>query len=106
MRRASRFGNGSAEANRVYPCALPPLVLPAFVTGRATALSDWARTIGPVSDTATWFNFLASHDGIGIRNVYLGEYGRVDGSRVEGMPPSHRAPGSGGSRRSAIRRLP
>ncbi|MET0934235.1 MAG: alpha-amylase family glycosyl hydrolase [Mycetocola sp.] len=61
------FGNGSDEAHMVYQFALPPLVLHAFVTGNATALSDWASTIGPVSDTATWFNFLASHDGIGIR---------------------------------------
>ncbi|TDN90801.1 alpha-amylase family glycosyl hydrolase [Microbacterium sp. BK668] len=61
------FGDGSNEAHMVYQFALPPLVLHAFVTGRATALSDWASTIGPVSETATWFNFLASHDGIGIR---------------------------------------
>ncbi|MET0842750.1 MAG: alpha-amylase family glycosyl hydrolase [Mycetocola sp.] len=64
------FGNGSDEAHMVYQFALPPLVLHAFVTGSATALSDWASTIGPVSDTATWFNFLASHDGIGIRPTH------------------------------------
>ncbi|WP_019180896.1 sugar phosphorylase [Microbacterium yannicii] len=61
------FGDGSDEAHMVYQFALPPLVLHAFVTGRATALSEWASRIGPVSDSATWFNFLASHDGIGIR---------------------------------------
>jgi sucrose phosphorylase len=61
------FGDGSDEAHMVYQFALPPLVLHAFVTGHATALSDRAATIGPVSETATWFNFLASHDGIGIR---------------------------------------
>lgn len=61
------FGDGSDEANMVYQFALPPLVLHAFVTGRATQLAAWAAGIGPVSDTATWFNFLASHDGIGIR---------------------------------------
>jgi glycosidase len=61
------FGTGSDEAHMVYQFALPPLVLHAFVTGRAQVLSNWASTIGPVSDTATWFNFLASHDGIGLR---------------------------------------
>lgn len=61
------FGDGSDEAHMVYQFALPPLVLHAFVTGRATALAEWARGVGPVSDTATWFNFLASHDGIGLR---------------------------------------
>ena len=61
------FGDGSDEANMVYQFALPPLVLHAFVTGRADALAGWAAGIGPVSPTATWFNFLASHDGIGLR---------------------------------------
>ncbi|WP_435748379.1 sugar phosphorylase [Microbacterium sp. PMB16] len=61
------FGDGGDEAHMVYQFALPPLVLHAFVTGRATALAEWARGVGPVSDTATWFNFLASHDGIGLR---------------------------------------
>ena len=61
------FGDGSNEAHMVYQFALPPLVLHAFVTGRSTALTAWAQRIGPVSDTATWFNFLASHDGIGLR---------------------------------------
>src|SRR3712207_9073253 len=45
---------------------LPPLVLHAFVSSSAAKLRDWAHQIGPVSPTATWFNFLASHDGIGL----------------------------------------
>ncbi len=61
------FGDGTDEAHMVYQFALPPLVLHAFVTGSSRALTAWAQGIGPVSDTATWFNFLASHDGIGIR---------------------------------------
>ena len=61
------FGDGTDEAHMVYQFALPPLVLHAFVTGHANVLADWASGIGPVSETATWFNFLASHDGIGIR---------------------------------------
>ena len=61
------FGDGDDEAHMVYQFALPPLVLHSFVTGDAGALSRWASGIGPVSETATWFNFLASHDGIGLR---------------------------------------
>ncbi|PRB18472.1 sugar phosphorylase [Microbacterium sp. MYb62] len=61
------FGQGDDEAHMVYQFALPPLVLHAFVTGRATGLSEWASGVQPVSGTATWFNFLASHDGIGLR---------------------------------------
>jgi len=61
------FGDGENEAHMVYQFALPPLVLDAFVSGQANILGKWAAGIGPVSPTATWFNFLASHDGIGMR---------------------------------------
>ncbi len=37
------------------------------MAGSTARLSAWAAGVGPVSDTATWFNFLASHDGIGLR---------------------------------------
>jgi glycosidase len=63
----SYFGNGEDEAHLVYQFALPPLVLHSFVAGSTARLSDWAKSVGPVSPTATWFNFLASHDGIGLR---------------------------------------
>ena len=63
----SYFGDGDDEAHLVYQFALPPLVLHSFVAGSTARLSGWARGVGPVSDTATWFNFLASHDGIGLR---------------------------------------
>jgi sucrose phosphorylase len=63
----SYFGNGDNEAHLVYQFALPPLVLHSFVAASTARLSEWAATVGPVSDTATWFNFLASHDGIGLR---------------------------------------
>jgi hypothetical protein len=43
------------------------LVLHSFVAGSTARLSVWADSVGPVSDTATWFNFLASHDGVGLR---------------------------------------
>jgi glucosylglycerate phosphorylase len=63
----SYFGNGEDEAHLVYQFALPPLVLHSFVAGSTARLSAWAAGVGPVSSTATWFNFLASHDGIGLR---------------------------------------
>lgn len=63
----SYFGTGDDEAHMVYQFALPPLVLHAFATADATTLAEWSEQIGPVSETATWFNFLASHDGIGMR---------------------------------------
>jgi len=60
------FGDGADEAQMVYNFALPPLVLHAFVTGSAEALSAWAAGLVPPSETTAFFNFLDSHDGIGV----------------------------------------
>ncbi len=62
----SYFGDGTNEAQLVYNFALPPLTLHAFRTGDARILSDWAKTLSLPSDKTTFFNFLASHDGIGL----------------------------------------
>ncbi|EAE6284509.1 sugar phosphorylase [Listeria monocytogenes] len=63
----SYFGDGENEANMVYQFPLPPLVLHTFTCHDTTKLSKWAKSISQVSDIATYFNFLASHDGIGMR---------------------------------------
>lgn len=63
------FGNGSDEAQLVYNFALPPLVLHAFRTGNASILSRWVQTLTLPSDQVAFFNFLASHDGIGVNPV-------------------------------------
>lgn len=65
----SYFGNGRDEAQMVYNFALPPLVLHTFYTGDATAISRWAAGLETGSPTATFFNFLDSHDGIGLMAV-------------------------------------
>ncbi|HSG18950.1 MAG TPA: sugar phosphorylase [Anaerolineae bacterium] len=62
----SYFGNGTNEAQLVYNFSLPPLTLHAFHTGDATRLRQWAQTLTLPSDQVTFFNFLASHDGIGL----------------------------------------
>ncbi|NWF63140.1 MAG: sugar phosphorylase, partial [Chloroflexi bacterium] len=62
----SYFGDGSNEAQLVYNFALPPLTLHTFHTGDARILSDWARALILPSKQTTFFNFLASHDGIGL----------------------------------------
>ncbi|MFN3491695.1 MAG: sugar phosphorylase, partial [Anaerolineales bacterium] len=62
----SYFGNGHNEAQLVYNFALPPLTLHTFHTGDATTLSNWAKTLTLPSDKTTFFNFLASHDGVGL----------------------------------------
>lgn len=63
----SYFGSGWDEAQMVYQFPLPPLTLHAFVTGDATVLSRWAAGLTPPSPATTFFNFTASHDGIGVR---------------------------------------
>jgi sucrose phosphorylase len=62
----SYFGDGTSEAQMVYNFSLPPLVLHAIHTGSAEALSSWASTLSAPSAETTFFNFLASHDGIGV----------------------------------------
>jgi sucrose phosphorylase len=65
----SYFGSGHNEAQMIYNFALPPMVVHTFQTGNCRKLSEWAARLDHVSDTATYFNFLASHDGIGLLAV-------------------------------------
>lgn len=60
------FGDGANEAQMIYNFALPPLALNAFHTGDARTLSRWASELTLPSKQVTFFNFLASHDGIGL----------------------------------------
>ncbi|MFO8080993.1 MAG: alpha-glucosidase C-terminal domain-containing protein [Armatimonadota bacterium] len=53
----------------VYQFPLPPLVLHTLSTGDASALTAWASELEPPSDQTTFYNFLASHDGVGVRPV-------------------------------------
>ncbi len=62
----SYFGDGTNEAQMVYNFSLPPLTLHTFHTGNSTTLSNWASNLKLPSDQVTFFNFLASHDGIGV----------------------------------------
>jgi glycosidase len=63
----SYFGDGTNEAQLVYQFPLAPLVLNAFHSGDARHLHRWAASLAPPSPTTTFFNFTASHDGIGVR---------------------------------------
>ncbi|HEY3476389.1 MAG TPA: sugar phosphorylase [Anaerolineales bacterium] len=62
----SYFGNGTDEAQMVYNFALPPLVLHTIHTGNSRVLSTWAGGLTLPSQQTTFFNFLASHDGVGV----------------------------------------
>jgi len=61
--------DGEREAQAVYQFALPPLALHAFTTGDARPLKRWAREVWFPAAGQTYLNFLAGHDGIGLRAV-------------------------------------
>lgn len=65
----SYFGDGTNEAQLVYQFTLPPLLLHTFATSNAMVFNQWAAGLEKVSDQTTFFNFTASHDGIGVRPV-------------------------------------
>ncbi len=75
------FGNSTDEAQMVYNFALPPLVLHSFQTGDSSKLTGWAAGLQKVSDQATYFNFLDSHDGIGV----MAAKGILSDSEIEMM---------------------
>lgn len=60
------FGNGN-EAQLIYNFSLPPLILYSMLYGNSTILRKWLMSMPPPMEGTTYFNFIASHDGIGIR---------------------------------------
>ena len=62
----SYFGNAN-EAHAVYNFSLPPLVLHALLSGSSEHLKAWQMSMPPAQMGTFYFNFLASHDGIGLR---------------------------------------
>jgi sucrose phosphorylase len=66
LENLSYFGNGD-EANVIYNFTLPPLLLWTLLMGDSTALRKWSMGMPPAKEHTTYFNFIASHDGIGLR---------------------------------------
>jgi len=62
----SYFGDGYNEAHLVYNFALPPLIAHSILTENINKLSEWAKTLETPSDETFFYNFTASHDGIGV----------------------------------------
>ena len=100
MKTWSYFGEGDDEAHMVYQFSLPPLLLDAIHSGHTDVLKSWLESLEPVSDQTTFFNFTASHDGVGVRPLEgLVPTERIDalvaavqkhGGRVEFSPQSGR----------------
>jgi sucrose phosphorylase len=62
------FGN-SNEAHAIYNFSLPPLLIHTLLTGDCRHLKTWMMSMPPARGGTTYFNFIASHDGIGMRPV-------------------------------------
>jgi sucrose phosphorylase len=54
------------EAQLIYQFSLAPLVLHTFDCGDVSVLKNWARTLSVPYADSSFFNFIASHDGIGV----------------------------------------
>ena len=66
LENLSYFGNND-EAHSVYNFALPPLLLWTLIMGDSSAIRKWSMSMPPAKDNTAYFNFIASHDGIGLR---------------------------------------
>ncbi|MBB4123124.1 sugar phosphorylase [Martelella radicis] len=62
----SYFGNRN-EAHMIYNFSLPPLIVHALMTGTSQFLNAWQMAMPPAQMGCAYFNFTASHDGIGLR---------------------------------------
>ncbi|MBN2684592.1 MAG: hypothetical protein JXR40_04890 [Pontiellaceae bacterium] len=62
----SYFGNGN-EAHMIYNFSLPPLLINSLLTGRSRHLQSWMMSMPPAKRGRAYFNFISSHDGIGVR---------------------------------------
>ena len=62
----SYFGNGN-EAHLIYNFSLPPLLLNTMLSGNCLHLKKWMMSMPPARRGIAYLNFIASHDGIGLR---------------------------------------
>lgn len=84
----SYFGAGD-EAHMVYQFSLPPLLLDAFLNEDALPIKTWLANLQRPPRGSTYFNFTASHDGVGVRPLE----GHVDDARLHSLVSKIRARG-------------
>jgi sucrose phosphorylase len=60
------FGNAN-EAHIVYNFSLPPMLLYTLTSGNCQHLKTWMMSMPPAQSGTAYLNFVASHDGIGLR---------------------------------------
>ena len=62
----SYFGKNN-EAHWIYNFSLPPLLIYAFLFENSSYLNQWCKKLPSTKFRNNYLNFIASHDGIGIR---------------------------------------
>ena len=60
------FGNAN-EAHIIYNFSLPPLLVYTLLSGDCNHLKRWMMSLPPAQSGTSYLNFIASHDGIGLR---------------------------------------
>lgn len=60
------FGNAN-QAHVIYNFSLPPLLVHTLLTGNCRHLKTWMMSMPPAQNGTAYLNFIASHDGIGLR---------------------------------------
>ena len=65
----SYFGNHKDEANWIYNFTLPPLLIHAFLFENSSFMNKWSKKLPLTKTGNNYLNFIASHDGIGMRPV-------------------------------------
>ena len=60
------FGNAN-EAHVIYNFSLPPLLIYTLLSGDCRHLKTWMMTMPPAQSGTAYLNFIASHDGVGLR---------------------------------------
>ena len=75
----SYFGNDN-EAHLIYNFSLPPLLVHSLLCGDCQHLKVWMMSMPPARRGRAYLNFIASHDGIGLRPAEgLLSEGELDG---------------------------
>lgn len=67
LENISYFGDGHNEAHMVYNFTLPPLLAYSILKQDVSVFVQWAASLTLPSHEVCFFNFLASHDGVGVR---------------------------------------
>ena len=89
MENLAYFGQRD-EAHCIYNFALPPLLIHSLLEADSSRMTRWLMSMPPAVMGTTYFNFIASHDGIGLRPVE----GLLSAAELESMRTKLQANGA------------